>query len=169
MEQTLTEKQIRTIRLIRNRGRELANEHPEIAEDYRCGDTALQIAERYIPNFVSPHVASGIVHEALFRLLEDGEKRELAKEHIIKASMINGLECKLNKTGLFSQTPDEFKRASRKGVLRKGYIPFDIVRETEYGELSEKDFIIRLRVEDFSYDEITKRANDIFCQHFYYF
>ena len=70
--------QARGVSLSEARGKELAREFPEIADDYRKGYTVLELA-RACPNYISQSVAQGSIWVELTRLIESKELASLGR------------------------------------------------------------------------------------------
>lgn len=159
----LTESQIHAIKTKRVLGKRLSRVKPEIAEDYRAGLSAMKIAEKYIPEQVSidVQVACGIVYSSLEILLGE-EKKDLAKEHLSVSGVTQGRINKSEKRGIFSLSAKENRENFLKGFRSMGKVLYDSVRTTELGEIKEIDYIIELRKNGASYQEITDRINTIY-------
>ncbi len=127
-------------------GTALAEEHPEIVGFYKQGNTALELAGRYLPNHVrkSKRVAMSAVRYALKKLLPPDELHHLGKTHMQERGIAAGTSTLQNGTGIHAQSLEERMAAAKsgyrhglgqcsetvlsyarlKGLLTRGYIPY---------------------------------------------
>lgn len=108
--------QIAAVATVHKLGKALAEEHPEIADFYQQGSTALQLAYQYLPEHTerSESVARNAVRYALQQLLTPEELRTLAKEHLQENGSKNGTATFQAKTGIHAQTLEGRLEAARK-------------------------------------------------------
>ncbi len=116
MDTALSPPQVAAVAKIQKLGKALVEEHPEIADSYRQGCTALQLAHHYLPEHVgrSESVARNAVRYALQQLLMPEELGRLAKEHLQKNGSKNGTVTLQAKTGIHAQTLEERLEFARK-------------------------------------------------------
>jgi len=114
----LTRQQVAVMRLSTRAGRQLAEEHPEIADDYRHGAThehiaqAYRIAETY--DLHSETNAMAVVRCALRELISEEERSEVANEHWQR----HGQNIYEQGRGIHAQTPEQKAEARKAGGLR---------------------------------------------------
>jgi hypothetical protein len=110
----------RTIAMVLSiqKGLDLADAHPEIAEEWASGETELQIGQRYLPND-KPNMARATVGRALEHLLDEDERKEIAAKHEylgkIKGGKISGRRAEEKGYGIWSMSPEERREASQRG------------------------------------------------------
>lgn len=108
--------QIAAVATVHKLGQVLAEEHPEIADFYRQGSTALQLAYHYLPEHAgrSESVARNAVRYALQQLLSPEELRRLAKEHLQENGSKNGTATLRDRIGIHALTLEERLEFARK-------------------------------------------------------
>ncbi len=82
-------KQLKGMILSRQRGRLLANEHPEIATEWISGKTELELGKLYCLGD-SEDVSRNAIHYALKYLIPEEERITIAKKHNIEGSKKGG-------------------------------------------------------------------------------
>lgn len=117
-EKELSRKQKAAISLAKKLGRKLAEEYPEIVDEYREGATLKEIGNKYIGSSVGLAAA----YNALLILLDEKEFREIALAHKRtsgrKAGRIIGRKNYEQGRGIFSLTREKREKARRKGGRR---------------------------------------------------
>ena len=101
------------IKLIKEKGPILAEEHPEIAMDYENGMTYVQLVDKYAVQdsyVVTSEIAKGIVGHALKMLLTEEKRKAIRQQTWTRI----GNTHKINGTGVFSITPEERRKIGRK-------------------------------------------------------
>jgi hypothetical protein len=117
----------RGFHLVVARGKILAEEHPEIAEEYRRGKTLKELSREYSSDFgISERIAECSIWEALNILLNVDERRRLGREHIMKSSKVAGAiggrtTYRLGK-GIYGLSEEKKRVASKLGGKRGGTI-----------------------------------------------
>ena len=75
---------VRGIFLSLSKGEELVHRHPEVADEWRAGNSEAEIGKRYFPQDRA-HVSRNAVHYALKILIPDDEERaNIAESHVIE-------------------------------------------------------------------------------------
>lgn len=121
---------IRGMFLSRLKGKGLAEEHPEILDRYKKGETLTQLAQTYMSDFdISPSVGMNSVYYCLRYLAEKGEisledLEKIGKEHSIadikeKGSQGGKTSHKLGK-GCFGMSKEKRSEISRKTAYKMG-------------------------------------------------
>ncbi len=111
--------QWKAIKLSRKLGKQIAQDYPEIANNYKSGMTMLNIAKIY--NFISMYEVPSIkimkeaMRGALEKLISTEELKILASEHRREWGKEWGKETLKRGIGLFSIIPEENLELRRKG------------------------------------------------------
>lgn len=146
------------IAVVRKLGEKLIEQHPEIADQYRNGETLFEISSRYCDNHLSESVGINAVSYALDNLLTSDERKKLERKHKHE----NGKNRALSFTRRFQI------ESAKANVLSRGMIPYDgELKRTEFGELTEQDYISSLKDSGKynsrrGWNEITEKVNLIF-------
>lgn len=116
--------QVLAILLSMQRGRELAESHPEIAQEWEKGATEEELGKKYCLGD-SKCVAGNAIHHALKILFPDRMIRmAIARKHMqlgsIKAGRITAAQQVRNGTGFWSMSPEKWKMARLKGGRNGG-------------------------------------------------
>lgn len=116
MKKEITKEQVGGIKVTQRLGIAMAREYgEELAEEYREGRTALEIARKYFPEHIE--INEEITEKAVDLALEEilgVEKRNLGLAHIKASSSRKGKKDYINGTGIFSLRGEEKSKASRR-------------------------------------------------------
>jgi len=139
--------QVMGLKLSIQRGKELAREHPEIADGYRHGKTLDQLARKYSNDYdISDRVAVVSIYYALKELIPKDELRGISAQHIIagrnKGGAVTG--ARMLKEGLGIWAPENEKKldeARKKGGRIGGSVAGTLLYEEGRGifALSKSD------------------------------
>lgn len=132
-------------------GPRLAQEAPEIAQDYANGLSYEQLIDKYavIDRYaVTYEIARGIVGLALRILLTQEERQEIREKfgftHRSRGGLTSGLNNVRLKRGIHGFSKEERSRVAIMGLLGAGKLPYiQVAVEKETG-LNEKDYAIYL-------------------------
>jgi hypothetical protein len=170
MEEVVNNRVSLAVLLSHRRGEEIATANPHMADEF-VNYTLEQLAEVYSPDFdVSIKVAVNSVRIALINLLGSDKYREIARTHKRKSKSKKRVNLNISRAkkadylkglGIGGRTSQERMTASKSGLLARGIHTYDGVFETEYGFLSEKDYIIQLREEGLLWQKIAERVNSV--------
>jgi len=145
------------------RGKQLADKHPEIAEEYR-GSTLRGLAKKYSPDYkISESVAINSIYNALRDLASRGlisldELEEIGKRHIKenaeknghKTGEANGLANYEAKIGIGKLSRKDLHKQGRGTMVKRGFTPLNLRRRnTEYGRFHEGELIVHLKEQEF--------------------
>jgi hypothetical protein len=152
-------------------GRILAEEHPELADDWKNGATQRELATQYLPS-ISKVMGEGIICNALRRLVRKKERRLIARAHLQKSTSATGKITKRSKIGIFAFSRKQHREASQKGIRQAllvwGVTTYDgEVKLTEFGEMTEREYIeelacLKKRDKRYTWRFIANLANAIF-------
>ena len=118
---------VRSTALAERRGKELAREFSEIADDYRKGYTLLELALAYSPDYLlSQSVAQDSIWVALTRLIESEELASPGRVRCKAGAKYRGslgeIESFKRRVSAFGMTKSKRKAASHKGGKIGGHI-----------------------------------------------
>jgi hypothetical protein len=164
--------------------KEIIKKYPGIVEEYTKNSlTAREIAEKYMSEKIrgNGHTVHCAIHQALEDVLGKDQKQKISRERVSLRNRENGKklysdflefqkskknldDSTKNRFGMFLLTPEQHKENSRKSVIASGNIPYDhIVKKTEYGDLNEEGYIIKLKEsENLSWKKLTEKVNEIY-------
>lgn len=77
---------LRAMLLSRLRGKQLLEDHPEIAQKWEAGKYLADLAEEYCPTDESLAVGINAVHYVIKKLVPDRERRRIAEKHKVEAT-----------------------------------------------------------------------------------
>lgn len=118
----LNQKQIAAINLAKRLGKKIAQDYPQIAEDYRRGSTIKKIAENYgfagEYRLITGKNTWNCLVSALEILIPEEERQVLGRQHM----QMTGKKGYEESKGIFSLRVEELGEARRKGGLISGRI-----------------------------------------------
>jgi hypothetical protein len=114
----LTREQVIAVKLAKQTGMVIAQDYPQIADNYKAGDTLRKIAKEY--GFLEKYgitevVAINAVHCALHELVSEAELSKLKSDHQSQGSKTGGKKNYEQGLGIFSLTPEQNVEAQKKG------------------------------------------------------
>lgn len=171
MVKKLSQRQVAAIKFARKRGKILAQDQPELADEWKAGVSYSQLSEKYIAG-ISRSVGKEIIAQALKRLIPKEERSLISYQHKRQGGFQTGKMCVQTKAGIYGLSKRQKTLVSQMGkkasLAARGIAPYDgVVELTPFGPTTEEDYIkkligLRQWNKGYTWKKIAEFANAVF-------